>query len=175
MDATQDRGPDTTRDRPARRTALFWLVAAALVTAIGLLVAGMLVGAGGGDHAKFHAILGLLALMPAGILAAQRGRPTLASLAPTIGLWLLAATQLIEGVGALGYGADGYTRVNGLVALHDLGLGLAPIGLIGAAVGVAAGIGSLVGRRSGHPRVAATVTVLAGLIALAGVAKMIGL
>lgn len=174
MDATDTSGPDTT-GRPASRTALLGLVTAALVIAIGLLGAGMLVGAGGGDHAKFHAFLAFFALMPAGILAAQAARRTMAAWAPAVGLWLLAATQLVEGVGALGYGADGYSRANGLVALHDLGLGLAPIGLIGAAVGVAAGIGALVGRRTGRPRVAAGVTVLAALVALVGVAKMIGL
>jgi hypothetical protein len=171
-----DTTPDTSLDRPTGRRALRRLVAAALLTTIGLLAASVLVGAGSAaGHAQFHAILALAALLPAGILVARTDHPTVASRAPAIGLWLLAATQLIEGLGALGYGADGYTRANGLVALHDLGLGLAPIGLIGAAVGVAAGIGALVGRRTGRPRVAAAVTVLAGLVGLVGVAKMIGL
>jgi len=163
-------------ERSAGRTGLRWLVATGLAGAIGLLTASVLVGAGGAaGHAQFHAILALTALIPAGVLMARADRPTLASRGPAIGLWFLAATQLVEGVGALGYGADGYSRANGLVALHDLGLGLAPIGLVGAAVGVAAGIGSLVGRRSHRPRVAVGVTVLAALVALVGVAKMIGL
>ena len=126
-------------------------------------------------HAQFHAIAALAALLPAGVLVARPHRPTVASSAPVIGLWLLAGAQLIEGLGALGYGADGYSRVNELVALHDLGLTLAPLGFTAAAIGVAVGFGSLIGRRSGRPRLAAGVTVLAGLIGLFGVAKLIGL
>jgi hypothetical protein len=168
--------PDTSMDHLAARSGLRWLVALGLAAAVGLFLGSLFLAArSAAGHAQLHAIMGLAALLPAAILVVRVDRPTLASGGPAIGLWLLAVTQLIEGVGALGYGADGYTRANGLVALHDLGLGLAPIGLVGAAVGVAAGIGSLVGRRSGSPRVAAGITVLAGLLALVVVAKMIGL
>jgi hypothetical protein len=171
-----DTASATSMDRSPGRSALRWLVALGLAAAVGLLLASLFLAAGSAaGHAQLHAITGLAALVPAGTLVARVDRPTMASRAPAIGLWLLAATQMIEGLGALGYGADGYTRANGLVALHDLGLGLAPIGLVGAAVGVAAGIGTLVGRRSNRPRVAAGVTVLAALVALVVVAKMIGL
>jgi len=175
MEPNRNTGADTTMDRPAGRTMLFWLVAGAIIAAIGLLAAGMLVGAGGGDHAKFHVFLALLALVPAGILVARSGRPTVASRAPAIGFWLLAGAQLVEGLGALGYGADGYSRKNDLVVLHDLGLTLAPIGFVGAAIGMAIGIGSLVGRRSGRPRLAAGVTALVAVVGVFGVAKLIGL
>lgn len=159
----------------AARSVVWPLVAVGLVAAAALLFGSSLIASGRDTgHAQFHALSALMALVPAALLVARARRPTLAALGPAIGLWLLAATQLVEGVGALGYGADG-SRVNGLVALHDLGLAITPIGLIGAALGVAAGIGALVGRRSGRPRLAVGITAVVGLVAVVGVAKMIGL
>lgn len=153
-----------------------WLVGVGFAGAVALLFGSSLAGPGSATgHAQFHGLFALGALIPAGLLVATAKRPTLASLAPVLALWLLAATQLVEGVGALGYGADGYSRVNGLVVLHDIGLALTPIGLIGTAIGVAARIGSLVGQRFGRPRLAAGVTAVVGLVAVVGVAKMIGL
>jgi hypothetical protein len=127
-------------------------------------------------HAQYHAILALAALLPAVLIAFRRGaQPTIASTAPTVGLAVFAVTQLVESVGGLGYGPDNDGRVNGLVAFHDIGLAITPIGLVSALVGVVVGIGVLAARRSRRPALAAALSALVLVVGGIGVAKLIGM
>jgi hypothetical protein len=127
-------------------------------------------------HAQYHAILAIAAAVPALVIALRRGaQPTIASAAPIVGLATLAATQLVESVGGLGYAPDNDTRVNGLVAFHDIGLAITPIGLIAALVGVVVGAGALAGRRSKRPALAAALAALILVVGGIGVAKLIGM
>lgn len=128
------------------------------------------------EHAQYHAILALATLLPALLIAVRRGaQPTVVSTAPIVGLAILAVTQLVESVGGLGYGPDNDTRVNGLAAFHDIGVGITPIGLVAALVGVVVGVGVLAGRRSGRPGLAAGLSALVLVIGGIGVAKLIGM
>jgi hypothetical protein len=128
------------------------------------------------DHALYHAILATAVLLPAFVIAVRRGtQPTVVSSAPIVGLATLAVTQLVESVGGLGYGPDGDTRVNELVAFHDIGLAITPIGLVAALVGVVIGVGVLAGRRSIRPALAAGLSALLLVIGGIGVAKLIGM
>jgi hypothetical protein len=163
----------------AASTARF-IVRGAIVLAalgvVGLLGASVVVPAGqASGHAQFHALFALVALGIAGVLVTPPRGTTLASLAPSMGLLVLALAQVVEGVGAFGYGPDGNSRANGLVALHDLGFLLMPVGLMAVAVGVAVGIGAIVARRSGRPKLAVTAGAVVTLGALVAVAKLIGL
>jgi hypothetical protein len=127
-------------------------------------------------HAQFHAILALAALVPAIVTALRRrAQPTMASTAPIVGLATFALAQLVESVGGLGYGPDNDVRANGLVAFHDLGLAITPIGLAAALGGVVAGIGVLVGRRSRRPALAVAISMLILVAGGIGVAKLIGM
>lgn len=160
-----------------RQSKLIWLVAALGAWALVMLVVPALLALPlAVGHAQYHAILALVVLTPALVIALRRGeRPTIASTAPIIGLAALALTQLVESVGGLGYGPDNDVRVNGLVAFHDLGLSITPIGMVAALLGVTAGIGMLVGRRSGRPALAAGVAVLVVVGGGFGVMKLLGL
>jgi hypothetical protein len=127
-------------------------------------------------HAQYNAILAIAVLLPALVIALRRGaRPMTASTAPIAGLAIFAVTQLVESVGGLGYGPDNDGRVNGLVALHDLGLAITPIGLVAVLVGVVVGIGVLAARRSRTPALAAAVSALVLVVGGIGVAKLIGM
>jgi hypothetical protein len=127
-------------------------------------------------HAQFHAILALATLLPALAIAIRRSvQPTIASTAPIVGLATFALAQLVESVGGLGYGPDNEGRVNGLVAFHDIGLAITPLGLVAALAGVVVGIAVLVGRRSRRPGVAAGTAVLILVAGGIGVAKLIGM
>ena len=127
-------------------------------------------------HAQYHAIFAIVALLPALVIALRRGaQSTVASAAPIVGLATLALTQLVESVGGLGYGPDNDGRVNGLVAFHDIGLAITPIGLVAALVGIVVGVGVLIGRRSRRPALAAAAAVLILVAGGIGVAKLIGM
>lgn len=126
-------------------------------------------------HAQFHAIFALFVVLPALAIATRRGsEPTIASTAPIVGLASAAIAQLVESVGALGYGPDNDLRVNGLVALHDIGLAITPLGLIAALAGVTVGIGVLVRRRTGRPVLAAAMSVSFLIVGGFGLSKLLG-
>jgi len=159
-----------------RQSKATWLVAAlgfwavVMLTVPALLALPLAVG-----HAQFHAILAIAALLPALAIALRRGEhPSIASIAPITGLALFAITQLVESIGGLGYGPDNDGRVNELVAFHDIGVAITPIGLVALLVGVTVGVGALVGRRSRRPALAAAVAALVLVAGGIGVAKLIG-
>lgn len=160
-----------------RRSKLTWLVLALGAWAVVMLVVPALLALPlAVGHAQYHAILALGVLVPALVIALGRGdQPTIASTAPIVGLATFALTQLVESIGGLGYGPDNDGRVNGLVAFHDLGLAITPIGLVAALVGATAGVAVLVGRRSGRPALAAALAVLLLVVGGVGVAKLIGI
>jgi hypothetical protein len=86
----------------------------------------------------------------------------------------MALTQLVEAVGAWGFAPDNDTVVSPIKALHDLGLAISPIGMLGAVLAVAVAIAVWL-RALGQ----SVLAIAAGSgVALAGVvvvAKMIGL
>jgi hypothetical protein len=126
-------------------------------------------------HAQLHAMSAVIVLAPALVIALRRGdRPTMASTAPIVGLAVLAIAQLVESIGGLGYGPDNDQRVNDLVAFHELGLAVMPGGLAAALAGVTTGIGVLVGRRTGRPGLAVTLSVLILVIGGFGLTKLLG-
>lgn len=151
-----------------------WLVGGVLASmaAVALLslVLAATVAAG---HALFHLTLGLVGAIPAALLVGRQ-RPTLATLVSAAAFSLLPITQLIEAIGAWGFAPDNDTVTSGIKALHDVGLLLSPIGLLGAVAGAAVGIGSVVARRT-----QSVVAILVALAVVAGgvavVAKMTGL
>ena len=126
------------------RSRLVWFVVALLVWALVMLVVPAVLALPlAVGHVQYHAVFAIGALIPALVIALRRGdRPTMASTAPIIGLAALAIAQLVESVGGLGYGPDNDGRVNGLVAFHDLGLAIMPIGLVAGTPRVPKGAGS---------------------------------
>ena len=159
-----------------RQSKLVWFVvvlgawAVAMLAVPALLALPLAVG-----HAQYHAVLALGVLLPALAIALRRGgHPTIASTAPIAGLALFAITQLVESIGGLGYGPDNDGRVNGLVAFHDLGVAITPIGLIAVLAGVTTGVGVLTGRRFRRPALAAALSALLLVAGGIGVAKLIG-
>jgi hypothetical protein len=151
-----------------------WLVIA-VFGAMGLIVvASFLMAASvASDHAYFHVMFGLTGAIPAGILASRR-EPALWRSIAIAGLALLAVTQLVEAVGAWGFGPDNDTVVSPIKALHDLGVAISPIGLFGAVAALAVAMAvALRARGQGMLAIAA-----AGGIAVVGlflVAKLIGI
>ena len=154
----------------------FWLVATLVAWAVVMLVVPALLGLPlAVGHAQFHALFALVVLVPAAVIVLRGGdRPTLASTIPVAGLATLALAQLVESVGGLGYGPDNDGRVNGLAAFHDLGLALMPLGLGAALLGVTAGVGVLVGRRSGRPALGAALAAFVLVGGGFGVMKLLG-
>lgn len=140
------------------------VVVAMIVLALAqLVVAGVLADGEAAGHAWFHVLFFVLpSLALAAIIVFRWPDAGLAARLPVLGFCTLAAAQLVESVGALGFGVDNETRVNGIVVLHDLGLGLTGIGLLAALLGSATGLGiaswSLAGRRR-WMGLAATVVV----------------
>ena len=131
-----------------------------------LLVAEVIAEGEATGHAWFHVLFfALPALVVAAGVIVLWPNAGLASRIPVIGLLALAAAQLIESVGAMGFAADNDARVSGIVVLHDLGLGLSAIGMIAAILGLGVGSGlaswRLRGRR-GWIGLAATAVGLAG-------------
>lgn len=151
-----------------------WLVIV-VFGAMGLIVAAsfLMAASVASDHAYYHVMFGLVGAIPAGILASRREPARWRSIAIT-GLALLAITQLVEAVGAWGFGPDNDTVVSPIKALHDLGLAISPIGLLGAVAALVAAVAvALRARGQGILAVAA-----AGGIAIVGlflVAKLIGI
>jgi hypothetical protein len=130
---------------PRSRYAL--AVAGEVVIAVVLLAsAGVLAESGATDHSRLHAGIALALLVIAGIILRVRPDPSIARRAPVIGLVLLAAAQLIESVGALGYGPDNDTRRNDIVVAHDVGVMATGVAMLAMVVAVAIAAGSLTGR-----------------------------
>jgi hypothetical protein len=132
---------------PRSRYAL--AVAGEIVIAVALLAtAGILAESGATDHSRLHAGIALAVLVIAGTILRVRPDPSIASRAPVIGLALLAAAQLIESVGALGYGPDNDTRRNDIVVAHDIGLMATGVAMLALVVALAIAAGSLTAGRS---------------------------
>ena len=153
-----------------------WLVGAEIAVAVAILGVGVPVAATlDSGHATFHVLFSLVGLVPALGIAIRSPRGGSTSTPPLIGLVLLAGAQLFEGIGAFGYGAGGNGRVNDIVVFHDIGVMLAPLGLIAGALGVAIGIGVLIARRSKRPSLALVISTVLLLGAGFVIAKMIGI
>lgn len=143
------------------------VVALGIVLAlIQLPVAELVADGGATGHAWFHVLFfALPALAVAAGIMVLWPNAGLASRIPAVGLLALAAAQLIESVGAMGFDADNDARVRGIVVLHDLGLGLSAIGMLAAAIGLALGLG-IAGRRVRGGR--RWLGLAAALVALVG-------
>jgi len=121
-------------------------VAGEIVVAVALLAsAGVLAESGATDHSRLHAAIALALLVIAGIILG-RPDPSIARRAPVVGLLLLAAAQLIESIGALGYGPDNDTRRNDIVLAHDFGVMATGVAMLAMVVAVAFAAGSLTSR-----------------------------
>ena len=143
--------------------------AMAAITVLSFLMADRVAS----GHAYFHVLFGLIGAVPAGILAARPEPARWRSIA-IVGLELLAITQLVEAIGAWGFGPDNDSVVSGFKAMHDLGLAISPLGLLGAVGGVALAIGVAL-RAQGRSLLA---VLAAGGMAVAGlvvVVKLIGM
>ena len=168
---------DVSAGRSSARGSRYALVVAGeIVLAIALLAgATVFAEAQATEHARVHAAVGLAVLLLAGLILRARPKPSVASRAPVIGLMLFAGAQLMESLGALGYGPDNDTRRNGLAVAHDVGVLATGLALLALVVAIAIGVGALTSRRSGRgilvPSVVALAIVAAGLIVLA---RMIG-
>ena len=166
--------PAPTTAHTGGRWAL-WLVTAGAVAAAGMFAVGALVQSiVAGGHGQFHALFATVFLAPALVLAIRRPRGGAASTPAIIGLSVAALSQLVEGVGGFGYGPDNDSRVNALAQVHDLGVMIAPVGLVAAAVGITAAVAQLLRPRFGLvPGLALAAVVLAGLLVV--IAKMVGM
>lgn len=166
--------PASATVRNGGRWAL-WLVSACVVAAAGMFAVGALVQSiVAGGHGQFHALFASVFLAPALILAIRRPRGGPASTPAIIGLSVAALSQLLEGLGGFGYGPDNDSRVNALAQVHDLGVLIAPVGLVAAALGITAAVAQLLRPRFGLlPGLAIAAVVLAGLGVV--IAKMIGM
>jgi hypothetical protein len=125
------------------------------------------------DHAYFHAMFALIGAVPAGILA-TRPHPARWRQVAIVGLELLAITQLVEAVGAWGFAPDNDTVTGPIKGLHDVGLAISPLGLLGAVVGVAVAV-ALALRAQGRSMVAVAAGGGTAVVGLVVVAKLIGL
>ena len=139
------------------------LVVAILACLAQVVVSQLLTQVVAAGHATLHALVALVALLPALAIAWRWPAAGLASRAPVLGLLALAVAQLTESLGAFGYGPDNDTRINGMVALHDLGLGLTALGLMLAVAGFAIGIAVAASRRQGPAR----LVILGGAVGIA--------
>lgn len=163
--------------RALRRTLVGRLLGACLLASVGLVILALLLArVASSGHAIFHASSALLVLALGAAIIARWPAAGAASLAPAVGCLLMGISQLVEGVGALGYGVDGNSRQNGLVVLHDLGLAITPIGLVAMVLGFGIAVAALAGRRRGPGRRLAVPLAVAFVIGgLVLVGKMIGL
>lgn len=158
----------TSRPPRSRPSVDVIVVSAGMVLAVALL-AGVGIVAPDNDtgHARFHASTALVALLVAAGILWVRPRPTLANRAPVVGLVALAVAMLVESVGALGFGPDGYARVNDLVVLHDLGLLLTPLAMMAMVLALAIGAGAVIWQRTPGRAAARGAAALAGLAVVA--------
>lgn len=150
-----------------------WLVIAvfatmAVIVGLSFLMADRVAS----GHAHFHALFGLIGAVPAGILA-SRPQPARSRQIAIVGLELLAITQLVEAVGAWGFAPDNETVTGSIKAVHDLGLAVAPLGLLGAVGGVAVAVAVAL-RAQGRSVVAIAAGVGIAALGLVVVAKLIG-
>ena len=108
-----------------------WTVRCGFVL-VGLILVASAVLAGRFDvgHAQFHVLIALVMLVGAAVILRTRPQMGVGARWLMLGLLAFAAAQFVEAIGAFGFGTDGYSRINDVVLLHDLGLGLTPIGLI---------------------------------------------
>ena len=151
-----------------------WLVIAVFAAMAAIVVISFLMAATvASGHAYFHTLFGLVGAVPAGILATRPNPARWRSVA-IVGLELLAITQLVEAVGAWGFAPDNDTVVSPIKALHDLGLAISPIGLIGAVAGLALGAAVAL-RGRGQPMVAVAAGGGIAAVGLFVVAKLIGI
>jgi hypothetical protein len=132
------------------RTLVGRLIGAGLLATVGLVVAAQLLAqVAASGHTLFHASFAIVVLALGGVIIARWPAAGAASLAPAVGCLLMGLLQLVEGIGALGYGVDGYSRQSGLAGLHDLGLAITPIGLVGIVLGLGVTVVRLAGRWRG--------------------------
>jgi hypothetical protein len=122
-------------------------VAGEIVIAVALIAsAGILAESGATDHSRLHASIALALVIVAGTILRIRPNPSLVRRAPVVGLVLLAAAQLIESVGALGYGPDNDARRNDIVVAHDIGVMATGVAMLAMVIAVAIAAGALTGR-----------------------------
>ena len=132
-----------------RRSGYALAVAGEVVVAIALLAgAGILAESQATDHSRLHAAVALAVLAVAAVILGAVPRPSIASRAPVVGLALFAGAQLLESVGALGYGPDNDTRQNSIVVAHDIGVLATGITMLTLFVALAISAGAIVGGRS---------------------------
>ena len=132
---------------PRSRYAL--AVTGEIVVAVALLAsAGVLAESGATDHSRLHAGIALAVLVIAGAILRVRPNPSIARRAPVIGLVLFAGAQLLESVGALGYGPGNDTRRSDVVVAHDIGVMATGVAMLAMVVAVAIAAGSLTAHRS---------------------------
>jgi hypothetical protein len=152
------------------------VVASGLLAVAGLalgVAAGNLAGPSSAGHAVYHASQLLATALLGGIIGWRRGHGR-GSLLAVIGLLLFAGSQLVEGVGALGFDEDGGRT--GLAVLHDIGIGLTPPAMLAAIAGLAIAIGSLIANRfPSRPLLAVAVAVLLATVGGFLVLKLIGM
>jgi hypothetical protein len=130
-----------------------WVVGGLILVPVVLfVVAGLFGDAGAADHARSHALIGMLAAIVAGTLAIRWPTAGIAASAPAIGFAWFAVAQLLEGVGALGY--DTIHDVRGDLAIaHDVGLGASATGLVAIVLGSTVGLAVASRRQQGAARV----------------------
>jgi hypothetical protein len=168
----------TARPATGARTGGRWalvLVGAPTVGAVVMFVVGALVQQiVAGEHGQFHALFASVFLAPALLLAVRRPNGGAIVTPAIIGLTAAAISQLVEGVGGFGYGPGNEARVNALAQVHDLGVMLAPLGLVAAALGVTVAVAQLI-----RPRLGPWAALVVAALVMAGlgfvIAKMIGM
>jgi uncharacterized membrane protein YoaK (UPF0700 family) len=155
---------------PDRRYALAVVVGIVVATAL-FASAGILAESGATDHSRLHAVIALAALLIGGTILRTRPNPTVASRAPVIGLVLVAGAQLMESVGALGYGPDNDTRRNGIALAHDIGTMATGVALLALVAAIAIAAGSMATGRSRRgilvPSLVALAIIAVGLFLVA--------
>ena len=156
----------------ARWDRRFVITVFAAMGAVALASSAMAASVAAG-HAWFHVMFGLIGAVPAAILASNPAPARWRSIA-IVGLELLTITQLVEAVGAWGFGPDNDTVVSPIKALHDIGVVISPIGLIGAVLGVALGVAVAL-RARGQSMIAIGAAGAIAVVGLVVVAKMIGM
>ena len=166
--------PATTPAPDGARWALLLVAIPAAIAGSMFVIGAVVQSIVAGEHGQFHALFAAVFLVPALIVAILRPRGGSAATPFLVGFVIAASTQLLEGVGGFGYGPGNEGRVNALANLHDIGVSIAPIGLVGAALGLTLAVGALLRPRFGRwPALALSVVVLAALAVV--IAKLIGM
>lgn len=155
-------------------TITTWAIAVAATFGVALLVGADVIADGSAaGHVRYHALTAL-AVLAIAVLPARRSDGSARGAAPAIGLWLLAAAQLIEAMGGAGYDAANATR-NDLAVIHDLGMALTLFGLIAAVVGMAIGVRDALARRGVQSGLALGGGVAVLALGLVAIKTLIGL